>query len=48
MGCCSPNYHKQVSQKEEKVNKAEKDKVPLWLKMISTMIVIVSLGYYLI
>ncbi|WP_156112579.1 hypothetical protein [Halobacillus sp. BBL2006] len=46
MGCCSPNYHEEVKQKEEEINQAEKESIPFWMKVISILIVLGSLGYY--
>lgn len=47
MGCCSPNYHNQVEEKEREVNQAEREKLPLWGKVTSAFIVISAIGFYI-
>jgi len=37
-GCCSPNYRKSVNDKEEQVNNKGKDQLPLFAKIIITLI----------
>ena len=42
MSCCSPEYRKNVNEKEEKVNQKGKDSLPLLVKVI--IILITSVG----
>ncbi len=46
MGCCSPNYQKQVEQQEEEVNQSQNVTVPFWMKVISLTVVLLTLVYY--
>ncbi|MBS4192104.1 hypothetical protein KHA94_18220 [Bacillus sp. FJAT-49705] len=40
MGCCSPNYRKIVNEDEDKVNEKGKESIPLFVKIISAVIII--------
>ncbi|WP_200801583.1 hypothetical protein [Bacillus sinesaloumensis] len=40
MGCCSPEYRKVVEDQEQKVNQNKNDKVPLYGKIVSVVIII--------
>lgn len=48
MSCCSPEYRKVVNEEEEKVNEKGKDTLPLFVKIISLLIVAGALGIALI
>ncbi|MBH0231610.1 hypothetical protein LCL89_13575 [Halobacillus yeomjeoni] len=47
MGCCSPNYHKQVEEQEEQINDQGSERIPLWLKLSSGIIVLAAIGFYI-
>ncbi|WP_345244039.1 hypothetical protein [Pontibacillus salipaludis] len=38
MGCCSPNFNKEVEKQEEKVNEKGNEQIPLWGKVIAIVI----------
>jgi hypothetical protein len=48
MGCCSPEYRKVVNEEEEKMNEKGKDTLPLFVKIISLLIIAGALGIALI
>ncbi len=47
MGCCSPNYTDHVKEQEQNVNKTATKEMPFWFKVISVMIILVSIIYFL-
>jgi hypothetical protein len=44
MSCCSPEYRKVVNEEEKKVNEQGKDSLPLFVKIISLLIIAGALG----
>ncbi|MGM0902269.1 MAG: hypothetical protein ACQEXB_14380 [Bacillota bacterium] len=48
MSCCSPEYRKVVNEEERKVNEKGKDTLPLFVKIISLLIIAGALGIALI
>lgn len=43
MGCCSPNFHKQVQEQEKRVNEKGNEKLPPYIKWISIFLSILLL-----
>jgi hypothetical protein len=43
MGCCSPNYRKVVNEKEAEINEQGSEKLPLFLKLTSIVIILIGL-----
>jgi hypothetical protein len=43
MSCCSPNYRKTVNEQEEAVNQKGEEKLPFFVKIIATIIIISGL-----
>jgi len=48
MSCCSPEYRKVVNEQEKKINEKGKDTLPLFVKIISLLIIAGALGIALI
>ncbi|MCM3585624.1 hypothetical protein M3182_07660 [Mesobacillus maritimus] len=44
MGPCHPEYRKTVDEEEKKVNEKGKDSVPLFVRIISLLIVVGAVG----
>jgi hypothetical protein len=48
MSCCSPEYRKVVNEEEKKINEKGKDTLPIFVKIISLLIIAGALGIALI
>ncbi|MBY0098910.1 hypothetical protein [Mesobacillus maritimus] len=48
MSCCSLEYRKVVNEEEKKINEKGKDTLPLFVKIISLLIIAGALGIALI
>ncbi|TCP24949.1 hypothetical protein EV207_12252 [Scopulibacillus darangshiensis] len=44
MGCCDPNFRKDVEQQEEHVNQHQRESVPLAVKSIIVAVVAAVIG----
>lgn len=48
MGCCDPEYRKQVLEKEKEVNEKGKETVPAFVKIIVVIITLVTISSLII
>ncbi|GIN89666.1 hypothetical protein J6TS1_21790 [Siminovitchia terrae] len=48
MGCCGPEYRKQVLEKETTVNAKGRESLPLYVKILSLVVLVGAIGLVVI